>query len=74
MMVIFEKIINIPLPVYVLEGGLILIGLFLVLMPDSAQKLFPFGLQGKARRYFSWFFLFFAVSTLILAVYYGLRA
>jgi uncharacterized protein YjeT (DUF2065 family) len=36
---------------------LVCVGLLLVLAPDLMQRLLPRGLQGRARRIFSWFFL-----------------
>jgi hypothetical protein len=36
---------------------LLCVGLLLVLAPDLMQRLLPRGLQGTARRIFSWFFL-----------------
>jgi hypothetical protein len=40
---------------------LVCVGLLLVLAPDLMQRLLPYGLQGRARRIFSWFFLCFAL-------------
>jgi hypothetical protein len=51
-------------PAWHLNGiGLVLVcvGLMLVLAPDLMQRLLPRGLQGTARRIFSWFFLFAAL-------------
>lgn len=52
-------------PAWQMNGiGLVLvcIGLLLVLAPDLMQRLLPYGLQGRARRIFSWFFLCAALS------------
>ena len=37
--------------------ALVAVGVLLVLAPDMMQRLLPRGLQGTARRVFSWFFL-----------------
>jgi hypothetical protein len=47
-------------PAWRLNGiGIALVGagLLLVLAPDLMQRLMPYGLQGRARKIFSWFFL-----------------
>jgi hypothetical protein len=47
-------------PAWHLNGvgvALVCVGLLLVLAPDLMQRLLPRGLQGTARRIFSWFFL-----------------
>lgn len=41
--------------------GIVCGGLLLVLAPDLMQRLLPYGLQGRARRIFSWFFLCFGL-------------
>jgi len=51
-------------PAWHLNGiglALVCVGLLLLLAPDFMQRLLPHGLQGKARRIFSWFFLCFAL-------------
>jgi hypothetical protein len=52
-------------PAWHLNGmglALVCVGLLLVLAPDLMQRLLPRGLQGAARRIFSWFFLCAAIA------------
>ena len=41
---------------------LVCVGLLLVLAPDLMQRLLPYGLQGRARKIFSWVFLGMALA------------
>lgn len=63
---------SVPVPVFIVPPILIGIGLFLVLMPKSAQLLFPLGLQGTSRRAFSWFFLIFSTVASALIFYFSI--
>ncbi|MDV6329880.1 hypothetical protein [Asticcacaulis sp. 201] len=64
---------SVPLPVIIVPSILILMGLVFVFMPNTTQFLFPLGLQGRACRIFSWFFLIFSSAFLILALVFALK-
>lgn len=63
--IIEEYIHSVPAPILIVPTILILLGLFLVFMPNTSELLFPLGLKGRARRIFSWFFLIFVIITSI---------